>query len=327
MKILLWAPEFFGYDKQIKDALVSMGHKVYMVHDRPFKSAFLRAITTRFPNIIGKILTPYYKRKIKIIHENLDFVLVINGQTLTPSILGYIKSKNNNAHMILYLWDSIRNRKNVINNFREFDKILSFDLADCEQFGITYRPLFYSSNFNQPFKSNGNKTYSNFVVGFLGTIHSDRLDVIDKFASCNPLLTLKKFMYLHERWVFILKYLTNKTFRLFKKDDFNYYSLTLDESADFLSRCDAVLDIEHSNQTGLTIRTLECIGLNKKLITTNKSVFNHDFFDSNSVFVIDRDHPVVSQKFQNGGIFKGFSDHIRTKYSLEGWIDEVFDFE
>jgi hypothetical protein len=65
MKILLWAPIFFGYEIQIKNALVAMGYQVYLIYDRPFKSSILRAITTRFPSLVGKILTPYYKKKLR----------------------------------------------------------------------------------------------------------------------------------------------------------------------------------------------------------------------------------------------------------------------
>ena len=326
MNILLWAPMFFGYEQQIKDHLISTGHEVHLIHDRPFKSSFLRAITAKFPNVMSYLLIPHYKKKLRAINKNFDYILVIKGQTLSPAIMDYILSKHTNAIKILYLWDSIKNSKNATKNLNKFDNVFSFDITDCQNFKFSYRPLFYSLNFDRTYHLKENHDTRNFVVGFLGTIHSDRLNIINRFLSHNPSLFFKKFMYLHKPWVFIIKYLIDKSFRPYKKSNFEYTSLTLNEAAIFLSKCDAVLDIEHINQTGLTMRTIECIGLNKRLITTNKSVLSHDFYNRKTVYVIDRDHPVVPENFLNAKEFSGYPQEIRFKYSLEGWIKDVFNF-
>ena len=74
------------------------------------------------------------------------------------------------------------------------------------------------------------------------------------------------------------------------------------------------------------MRTLECIGLNKRLITTNQSVINHEFYSTDSVHIIDRQSPTISKHFLKNK-FLGYSKEIRYKYSLDGWIHEVFGFE
>ena len=326
MNILLWAPMFFGYEQVIKDHLISIGHKVYLIHDRPFKSSFLRAVTSKIPNIISFFLIIYYKKKLRAINIDFDYILVIKGQTLSPTVMDFILAKNANAIKILYLWDSIKNSKNAFKNLDKFDKVFSFDLNDCQNFKFDYRPLFYSLNFDCTYRSNEHHDSRNLVVGFLGTIHSDRLKVINKFSRQNPSLNLKKFMYLHRPWVFTIKYLTDKNFRIYKKYNFEYTPLTLNEGAKFLSKCDAVLDIEHTNQSGLTMRTIECIGLNKRLITTNRAIINQDFYDRKTVRVIDRDNPVVEEKFLTQKEFSGYPKDIRFKYSLEGWIKDIFNF-
>ena len=43
--------------------------------------------------------------------------------------------------------------------------------------------------------------------------------------------------------------------------------------------CHAVLDIEHPKQVGLTMRTFEVLASGRKLITTNRSIINHEFYD------------------------------------------------
>ena len=325
--ILLWAPVFFGYDKQIKEALVSMGHTVHLVHDRPFKSAFLRAFTTRFPNFISYLLMPYYKAKLGEVSKNLDYILVINGQTLTPSIFDLVISKNSGVKKILYLWDSIENRDNVKRIMTKFDSIFSFDINDCQNYSLDYRPLFYAPIFYNPSKASSSlEKQQKLVVGFIGTIHSDRLKVISRFSQKNPCVYFKKYMYLHQPWVYVVNWLKDKFFRSYRFNEFKYSSLSLVECVDFFSECDAILDIEHANQTGLTMRTLECIGMNKRLVTTNKSVIEHDFYSPNSVCMTERECPVVSDMFLKNE-FLGYPDGIRFKYSLNGWIHEVFGFK
>ena len=45
-----------------------------------------------------------------------------------------------------------------------------------------------------------------------------------------------------------------------------------EEYIDCLSKCDIVVDINHSTQTGLSMRVTETYGAGKKLLTTNKSI-------------------------------------------------------
>jgi hypothetical protein len=51
-----------------------------------------------------------------------------------------------------------------------------------------------------------------------------------------------------------------------------------------------VLDVNHSAQTGLTMRSIETIGARKKLITTNREVEEYDFYDPTRIHVIDPEH-------------------------------------
>ena len=72
----------------------------------------------------------------------------------------------------------------------------------------------------------------------------------------------------------------------------------------------------------MTMRTIEILGLKRKLITTNKDIVNYDFYNSNNILVIDRDNP----KFDISFIEKPYielKEEIYKKYSLENWILEI----
>ncbi len=80
-----------------------------------------------------------------------------------------------------------------------------------------------------------------------------------------------------------------------------------------------VIDVEHPNQQGLTMRTIEMLGLQKKLITTNKSIVDYDFYHPNNICVVDRQNPVVDAGFLQSDYFY-IDKTIRNKYSLKSWL-------
>jgi spore maturation protein CgeB len=85
-------------------------------------------------------------------------------------------------------------------------------------------------------------------------------------------------------------------------------------------RTKTVLDIEMSNQNGLTIRTLEVLGSNLKLITTNKNVVNELFFDTRRVFVLDRKNIFLEPSFFIHTI--EFNTEIE-KYHIDNWLTHI----
>ena len=58
-----------------------------------------------------------------------------------------------------------------------------------------------------------------------------------------------------------------------------------------------MLDIEHPRQQGTTTRPVEMLPMQKKIITTNVYVKNFDFYNENNFCLIDRENPVVDEKF------------------------------
>lgn len=93
--------------------------------------------------------------------------------------------------------------------------------------------------------------------------------------------------------------------------------------ANIMHRSKAILDIQHPAQTGLTMRTIETLGIGRKLITTNTDIVNYDFYNEENILVIDRTNPVIPNSFIEHNA-KEVSQQIYQKYSLNGWIEEIF---
>jgi hypothetical protein len=63
--------------------------------------------------------------------------------------------------------------------------------------------------------------------------------------------------------------------------------LSYSEVLSQVSRAKVILDIQQKGQTGLSLRPFEAIGLQKKLITTNASIRDYDFYHPNNIMIID----------------------------------------
>jgi hypothetical protein len=90
-----------------------------------------------------------------------------------------------------------------------------------------------------------------------------------------------------------------------------------------MSSCQAVLDIHHPGQSGLTMRTFEVLASGKKLITTNENVRNHDFYDPTLISIIDRNNPIINLNFLELES-KVISQSFFSMYSCKGWLTEIF---
>ena len=86
-----------------------------------------------------------------------------------------------------------------------------------------------------------------------------------------------------------------------------------------LSRC--VIDINQSNQTGLTRRPLEALFYNKKLITNNADIRRHNFYNPKNIFIFGIDSTEFLKEFVKSPVDK-IPEQIRQQYDINTWIDQ-----
>lgn len=318
-KILLILTKFFSYDELIKEKLIEFGAHVDLIDGR--------AKMTIFDKMINKISRKplqfkqnNYHKKIckKLSNNNYDFIF--SNTFLPKKIIQMYRKTFPNAKSILYLDDSIKNLSGVEHTFDCYHFVYSFDRDDCEKYKLLFRPLFFSDYFS--LTASKTKEYD---ICFIGTIHSDRLkiiDAIDSFCKENN-LSFFKYCYLPSKLLYFYYFFTKKEFRKHKPSFFKYNQLTNLETANFVNKSKTVLDIEHPKQTGLTMRTIESIGSKTKIITTNLDVSTYDFYNQNNVFLIERVNPKLEKSFFCSP-FMNLDKDSYYFYSLSGWIDFIF---
>jgi hypothetical protein len=318
-RILFIAPRFFGYEIDIKNEVEKRGAHVDYLPDRPFDKPWQVAITKFFPNLIQPWITRYYYKKLKLFSkQEFDIILVINGQTIEPKFLDFLKVQYPKTQSVLYMWDSMDNKPGIVNTLKFYDSAFCFDFNSATKYGMKFRPTFFTPGFTRLQKS----SYK-YNLSFIGTMHSDRYEILCKIRSqlAGDIKTYWYF-YLQAPWVYAVYRLLKASMREAPIRDFKFKPLGRTEVHEVFEDTQVILDIEHPQQRGLTMRAFEAMGANKKLITTNADTQNYDFFRPENVCIIDRKNPIIPISFFNVG-YQPPSQEIYYKYSLAGWLDEI----
>ena len=320
-KILLVVPRFFGYEKEILEELQRHGAQVDWLPDRPFDTPALTALTKVAPKLIFPMADRLYDKLLgQFGSTHYDWVLVVNGQTLSAPFLRRLRGDYPSAKFVLYLWDSLSNRSHVRNNLSMFDRVLSFDHIDAKKYNLMLRPLFYGRGFSKTEPVAKPVLYD---ISFVGTAHSDRYSVVDLVrAQLAPDVAAFWYLYLQAPWVMHYYRLTKPGMKHARMGDFKFEPLSKAKVQAIFLESNCVLDIEHPSQVGLTMRTFETLGAQKKLVTTNVNVRDYDFFKSENICVVNRTDPKISADFLKTP-FVPINDATYSKYAIQGWLKEV----
>lgn len=324
-KILLFYPDFFGYDQAIKTGMEKLGAEVALYNSKSVRSAFGKAIFKICPRITLRFSHPYFQKIYEEQkEENLDFIVVV--ERLPRWFLLAMKKQHPKAKLVLYMDDSIKNLYGIRDNFDLFDIKCSFDKNDVERnTGILFRPLFFTKGKADLKVASPEKC--RYDLCFIGTCHSDRYEILKEIQkSCNSKqMVFYSHLYLQSKFMFTYFKLKSKAFRHARIEEFSFEKMPYQKTINIENDSLAILDIQHPNQSGLTMRTIEMIGISKKLVTTNANIKNYDFYRPENICIIDRKNAKLDQRFLSEPYVE-LPESVYKKYSLRQWILDVLGY-
>ncbi|AOT43730.1 hypothetical protein [Enterobacter ludwigii] len=326
MKVLFLCPRFFNYENEISDGLRRAGATVDYFDEKPFNNVFFKILLRLWKenNFLKRISDAYFDRVLLQTSDDYDYVIVLKGESLNRKNLLKFKEKYKNATFIYYAWDSIKNYPHIQEYLNLFDRVFTFDDNDAREYDfMNHLPLFYSPDFVSTAKKNALPNVKPSIA-FLGTVHSDRYKLLGAIYKKYKNEYDLRFVLYFPSVVVLAGFLASNIkdvikFRLFS---FTLRSRNKKQIAAFFSDADAVLDIQHPRQTGLTMRTIECLPLKRKFITTNSRVKNYDFYSAKNFYFINRENIYIDSAFFNVSYDDTYSDEI-SRYSVDSWISTL----
>lgn len=132
-RVMLIAPRFFGYEKDIQMKLANLGAIVDYVDIRPANGFLTKALIRIDRRFVKSTIEAYYDKVLKE-HTSVeyDYVLILNLEGIFPAILQKFRNQFRRARFVLYMWDSFKNKRQTIDTIPFFDKVYSFERSDAE---------------------------------------------------------------------------------------------------------------------------------------------------------------------------------------------------
>lgn len=313
-----------GYSDGMVKKMRDMGAEVDYYNDKPNDGFICKACGRFRIKAYESVLNRYYDTIIQD-KKNVeyDYIFMIKGEYAPAKSLMALKETFPKAKMILYMWDSIANNKGIDKKWQYFDKVYTFDRMDylANKDRIDFLPLFYYEDYLP--KEDEKSEYS-YDVSFIGTGHEDRIKIVKAVKKqCEEAgLSFYSYIFLPHKLVYAYNKVRNKHFKDVTRKDVCFEKLPFKTTYSIYAGSTCVMDVESSTQTGLTMRTIEMIGLRKKLITTNKDIVNYDFYNENNIMVVDRMDFKIDKEFFNKPYVE-LGSEIYEKYSLTGWINNI----
>jgi len=318
---------FFNYENIIKEEILAMGGNVDLYDERPSNSFYSKAIIRIKRSLYQVNIDKHYKNIIRNIkNKRYDYFLLIKGEVVPVFFLEFLRKENPEIVFIYYTYDSFKNNPNGMSILPYFDRKFTFDREDAVKYNLSFRPLFYASEY-ATVKQQENKTYK-YDLSFIGTAHSDRYSISQKLTDWAKNYNLKMFNFYFSpsKTLFKFKKLTDKNFKNFDKQNISFKSLSHTQIIGIYKDSKAILDINHPGQNGLTMRTFETLGAGRKLVTTNADIKSYPFYNENNIYIIDRQNPKLEKQFFEKE-FKEIESTVYFSMSLIGWIKELFENE
>ena len=321
-KVLLIAPVFFNYYKAIMEMLEQLGYDVVYLCDTPSNSNLSKSLGRINKKFILREAKKYFDEEVrkKIPPNSLDIVLVIGGMTFafTDKMMKLMRQMQPRARFVLYQWDSEKNLPYSVSIHPYFDVIYTFDRQDALR-SSKYRllPLFYTKAYQKVAEAESKDLYDCMYVG---TAHPCKYRDIN--ALCAALFVSKERLYIRHYMPSRLKFwyqkVTAPTFRHAKCSEMCWEKVSEQELTKVMTNSKCVLDAPQEGQTGLTMRTIECLGAKRKLITTNAEIVHYDFYDPENIWIYSDGNVPGIEFFYTP--YRELPEDIYHKYALESWI-------
>jgi hypothetical protein len=272
-----------------------------------------------------RIRDKYFINKFDTIsHIPMDIVFCIRVDLFNKNILTHLKKTFPNAFYTLYFWDSCKNMRSaeVVSSF--FDRVYTFDLNDYmahKEKGWKFRPLFYVKEYEQLSIKKDTEPIDLLYVASLSKERAAYYVSLKKYCDDNN-LRLDAYFFCKPN-IFLWNRLFSEEWKAIPKNIVHYKGMSRQELIRRFEKTKVVFDCSHKTQSGLTMRTIECFGASKRMITTNEQIMGYDFYNDKNIYILrDADFSGVKEYIDNDEMEIADSA-LRYKYSIKGWLEEI----
>ena len=320
IKILIVMPKDREIDICIVRNLEKAGFQVELFFNKNFQ-VLSRSKTFRFINFLSKLFLrisikktlqkkqdrAFFKKRIKEL-DFYDLVLCIRPDILSLDEIKVLKNKS--KRICAYQWDGLSRFRSVYSTISSFDSFFVFDKNDL--------------NFSSKLRHTTNFCLAPFVepcaepfgdAFFIGDVDLFRYQMLCKIGT--ELINLG--LRLNFNITRVPSFGTAPLSGLIEIKGVSYNQNLLMQSP-----ARVIIDIAHRDtHSGLSFRFFEALISKKKVITTNTSVLEYDFYHPNNIYIYGYSEISVAD-FMSLPYFN-IDPEIGDKYKIKNWINQFLD--
>lgn len=248
------------YDYVIKDSCSRLLKKLHHIH---YSFALNRYFDLPFQFLWRK---KYVLNKEQF-NDGKKYCVIFTDVSACRVDTGYLKSLQScpNVTMVLIHANVIASKERVIKSrLKYFSLIFSFDKGDCERYGFYHYTTYYSK---LPLDANVQKESDAFFVG------------VSKGGRHKKLVKL--FRRMQENGAKADFYIAHHKDNTDREKGIHYNEwLNYDDVLQKVLRTNCIVEIVGENQQGFTLRAIEAICYNKRLLTDNAVVKDSKYYDT-----------------------------------------------
>lgn len=267
-------------------------------------SAYFRALK-RVHHIFRLPKFPIYFSDWKNQLSNYDTVF-LQSVSIPTEIVKYIQKTNDNIRIIVWFMNPIQKTRELARLKQSKAELWTFDYDDARNYHLNYNTQYFFNNIILPKSVVDNDVY------FLGA---------DK-GRIEELIQLEKELI--NKGISTRFHITSTGKTNNKYNDLYKSNISYEESLLEISKSNVIVDLLQDGQSGLTVRPLEALFFQKKLITNNTNVVNEKFYNKNNIFILGQDNINNIKQFVDLP-YERVSSEIIEYYDYDKWLERFFE--
>lgn len=266
------------------------------------KKHFIARQILKAKNIINFSNIEYpYNKEIKKIRKK---TILVFDAGITIDFMKWLHEIHPDKRIIFWYWNRVQTAAIKPVQLQNVE-IWSYSLEDCKKYGLRYNTTFYLNNWESI------KAPIEQDILFVG-IDKGRAELLWGLEKEWIQLGIStKFYIVKDSWHQL------KWHRKYKKE------IPYSHIIKLINSSKAILDFYVDVTAGFSLRTMESLFFEKKLITNNKNIIEWEFYCPENVFVLGKDSSDCLIEFLHRPI-KHFKKNEIDYYDIEQWMDRFF---
>ena len=290
------------FEKEIENVILRIINKIHV-----------STKLNRIFNMPGKeIWYRFYLDYISIPKEEENIFIFMEGNALALDYkyIEFLKKCYPNSKFVYRFTNTITNynRWSVERIQKVFDVIISMDKNDCAKYDWLYAHNSYRDDVNVDQYADPLYCSDVFFIGRDKGRLEQLLRVYDKLESNNIHCTF-------------LVSNTDEKKKVHRKGIEYIRNLRYEEVIKYIANTRCVLEIVQEGQRGTSLRPLEAIAFNKRLLTNNKSIMEDDIYEERNMRIFEKESDIPISF-----IFRNIIYKCRDKIGINIFLKQLRDF-